>query len=164
VTGHAAPTVLDLIEPSVNFLLYAGLMGYLLRGPLREYFRDRTARLREGLEAGAKAREEAEALRAQLEQDLADLPRLRESLKADLLGTAEQQKATLLEAAEQTAARLRSDVEKLATQERASARRVLREDLSTRAVQEATAIVRDALGPEDEQRFISNFVDVARAL
>jgi F0F1-type ATP synthase membrane subunit b/b' len=92
----------DLIWPVFNFALFGGLLVYVLRGPIRDYFRDRTARVRDGLEAGARARREAEALRADLERDLADLPSMRERLKADLRATAEQVGAQLLPASRPT--------------------------------------------------------------
>lgn len=162
--AHHHPTFLDLFEPAVNFVLFTALLVYLLRGPLREYFRDRAARIREGLEAGGKAREEAQELRVQIEKDMAELPRRRESLKAELLETAELQKVRLLETARQTAARLRSDAETLAVQEEAAARRALREDLARRAVDEATRLVAQAIEAKDQKRFIREFVDVARTL
>jgi len=161
---HHHPTIGDLFEPGVNFLLYGALLVYLLRGPLREYFRDRAARIRESLHAGAKAREEAAALRVTIEKDMVDLPHLRERLRAELVGIAGLQKDRLLEVARQTAARVRSDAEVLAVQEAAAARRALREDLVRRAVDEATRMVERSLGPDDQKRFIRDFVEVARAL
>jgi F-type H+-transporting ATPase subunit b len=168
VTEHGAahhhPTFLDLFEPAVNFALFAALLVYLLRGPLREYFRDRAARIREGLQAGDTAREEAQALRVQIEKDMAELPRRRESLKAELLETAELQKARLLETARQTAARLRGDAETLAVQEEAAARRALPEDLARGAVDRATRRGAQAIESGDQTRVIREFVDVARTL
>jgi F-type H+-transporting ATPase subunit b len=168
VTEHGAahhhPTVVDLIEPAVNFILFAALLVYFLRGPLREYFRERVSRLREGLQAGAKAREEAQALRVQIEKDIADLPRRREQLKAELFEIAELQKARLLEAAREAATRILTDAETLAVQEEAGARRALREDLARRAVDEATRLVSQAIGADDQKRFIREFVDVAGTL
>jgi F0F1-type ATP synthase membrane subunit b/b' len=162
--GHHHPTVVDLFEPAVNFALFAALLVYLLRGPLREFFRDRAARIREALDAGTTARDEARALRVQIEKDMADLPRRREQLKAELFETAELQKARLLESARETAARIRTDAETLAVQEEAGARRALREELARGAVDEATRLVAGAIGADDQKRFIRDFVDVARTL
>ena len=64
----------------LNFLLFVALLVHFLRAPIRDYFRTRGERLIEALAAGARARQKAEALRAAIARDLADLPALRERL------------------------------------------------------------------------------------
>jgi F0F1-type ATP synthase membrane subunit b/b' len=150
MTEHAAhhPTVWDLFWPLPlvpNFLIFLGLMIYLLRGPIREFFRERTARLREALEAGARARQEAEALRAQLARDVAELPAARERLRADLR------------------AAIRTDARALAEQEFAAARQALRAEVIDEAIRQATATIRTAIRPEDQERFVNEFVGGAGA-
>ena len=81
--GAAHATIADLLWPAVNFSLFVFIMIRALRGPLREYFRERTDRLKAALEAGARARRDAEAVRAELARELANLPALRERMKAD---------------------------------------------------------------------------------
>ena len=63
-----------MLWATVNFLLFVALLVRFLRVPIRDYFRARSERLTEGLAAGARARERAEALRATIARDLADLP------------------------------------------------------------------------------------------
>jgi F0F1-type ATP synthase membrane subunit b/b' len=77
---HAAhvPEISELLFPAINFLLFAALLYRALSGPVREYFRERAERLREELAAGDRARRDAEALRAQLARELAELPATRE--------------------------------------------------------------------------------------
>jgi hypothetical protein len=46
MTEHGAhPGVGSLLLPLINFLLFAGIIVWKLPGPVREFFRDRTARL-----------------------------------------------------------------------------------------------------------------------
>lgn len=160
--GHQ-PGIQDLGYPAVNFLLFATLLAWQLRGPVREFFRARAARLREQLAAGDRARQEAQALRAQLAQDLADLPALRARLKDDLLATAQQRRDQLLTQGKQSAERIRADARLLAEQEVATASRTLREEIVDQAVHEATALVQGATNPQDRERFVREFVDTARA-
>jgi F-type H+-transporting ATPase subunit b len=159
---HASPA--ELIQPAVNFVLFSGLMVYVLSGPLRTYFRERTAKIRSALEAGRRAKQDAEALRAQLERDTADLPRVRAELVAELRETAERQRDLLLRQARDTGERLRNDARVAAVQESAAAHSVLREDLAARAVREASRLVRDAITPDDQSRFVRDFVQSARTL
>jgi F-type H+-transporting ATPase subunit b len=160
---HAPPSITDLGLPLVNFLLFGFLLVRALRGPLREFFRTRAERLREELAGGDRARHEAEALRAQLAKDLADLPALRERLKADLRATAERERDRMLAQGRNTAERIAADARLLADQEVAAARRSLRDEIVEAAVREATTIVRGAAGGADQERFVGEFVKNAGA-
>ena len=168
MTDHGAhhPNVWDLFWPLPlvpNFLIFLALMIYLLRGPIREFFRERTARLREALEAGARARQEAEALRAQLARDVAELPAARERLRADLRAAAEEQRRAMAEAGARAAERIRTDARALAEQEFAAARQALRAEVIDEAIRQATATIRTAIRPEDQERFVNEFVGGAGA-
>ena len=161
---HAeAPTVLSLFWPTINFALFVALLVWGLAGPLREFFRARAERLREDLAAGDRARREAEALRAALAKDLADLPALRERLKSDLRATAERERDQLLTQGRDTAERIRNDARLLAEQERAAARRALRDEVVSSAIAAATALVRAQAQGADQERFVREFVSRAEA-
>src|SRR5438874_1126261 len=93
MTQHAVhhATVGDLLWPTLNFVIFVAVLVHFLRAPAVEYFRARTARLREALQTGARARAEAQALRAALARDVENLPALRAQLRADLRATAERE-------------------------------------------------------------------------
>ena len=166
MTGHELhdPVVADLIKPAVNFALFAGLVVYAVRGPIGDFFRERTAKIRLALEAGAKAKRDAEALRIQLERDIADLPGLRAGLVAEMRDTAERERTLLLEKAWQTAERIRMDATLTAEQEAAAARSELQEATVQRALAEAVRLVREAITTDDQARAVQEFVQSARAL
>jgi F-type H+-transporting ATPase subunit b len=135
-----------------------------VRGPIKTFLGDRTARTRAALEAGAKAKREAEELRAQLERDTADLPNVRARLVAELRETAERERALMMEKARQTAERIRSDAKLSAEQEADAARAELRRATVERALAEAIRLVREAITPQDQARAVDEFVNSARAL
>jgi F-type H+-transporting ATPase subunit b len=159
---HVAPALGDLLWPALNFILFVALLVYFLRGPLVEYFRARTARLREALHAGARAREEATALRAALARDVENLPAVRERLRADMRDAAELEARNLVAFGRKAAERIRSDARLLADQEFEAARQAVRAEVIEEAVREATALIRRALRPEDQERFVRGFVAAAR--
>ena len=163
--GHAehAATIGSLLWPVVNFSIFIYVLVRFLGGPLREFFRARAERLREELDAGDRARREAEALRAALAKDLADLPAMRARLKDDVRATAERQRDELLAQGTATADRIRADAKLVAAQELAAARRSLRDEVVTSAIGEATALVRSAMQPADQERFVKDFVTRAGA-
>lgn len=164
MSEHGAESpLLPLIEGFVNFAIFAGVLVYFLRGPVREYFRERTDRLRNALAAGARARREAEELRAALAKDVADLPALRERLRQDVLATAERERDNIVAAGVSTAERIRADAKLLADHEVAAARQSLRREIIDEAVREALGIVRSAIRPDDQERLIREFVSGAGA-
>src|SRR5437762_5957455 len=98
MTEHAAhhATVGDLLWPALNFVIFVALLVRFLRPPAVEYFRARAARLREALQAGARARAAAEARRGTLARGVANLPALPAQLRADLGATPDPERETLL--------------------------------------------------------------------
>jgi F-type H+-transporting ATPase subunit b len=162
-SAEHAPTIGTLIWPAINFTIFAALLVRGLSGPLREFFRARAERLQEELAAGDRARREAEELRAELAKDLADLPALRARMKADLRATAERERDQMLAQARATAERIRTDAKLLADQEVATARRLLRDEMIAETMQVATAVVREAVAPTDQDRFVQEFLGSAGA-
>jgi F-type H+-transporting ATPase subunit b len=161
--AHHTPHIGELFLPALNFALFAALIVWKLRGPLVEYFRERTERIRDALAAGTKARAEAAALEAQIARDLAELPALSERIRADLRAAAEGQRDALIAQGRRTAERLRADAKLLADQEARAAMRDVRREVAEDAVRQATVLVRDALGPDDQARFVREFVQSAGA-
>jgi F-type H+-transporting ATPase subunit b len=166
MTGHELhhPSITDLIQPAVNFTLFAGLMVYVLRAPVREYFRERTGKIRAALDAGGKAKREAEALRAQLERDAAELPALRARLVTEMRETAERERELMMQKAHETAERIRVDARVTAEQEATAARSALHESIVQEAIKEAAVLVRTVITPADQTRFVDEFVQSARSL
>jgi F-type H+-transporting ATPase subunit b len=164
VEGHAAhaPSITELIYPVINFTIFAWVVVRALRGPVREFFRARGERIRTALATGDRARQDAEALRAQLARDLADLPGLRARLAADLRATAEREREQILTQARATATRIRADATLLAEQELATARRRLRTEIVDEAVHEAIGLLGRAMQPQDHDRFVRTFIETAR--
>ncbi len=165
MTEHAAhhATVGDLLWPALNFAIFVAVLVRFLRPAAVEYFRARAARLREALQAGARAGAEAEALRATLARDVENLPALRAQLRADLRATAEREREALLALGRTAAERMRSDARLLAEHEFAAARAALRAEVIEEAVRQATALIRQAIRPEDQERFVREFVAGAGA-
>jgi F-type H+-transporting ATPase subunit b len=157
--AHAS--IADLLWPAINFVLFVGLLVRFLGGPVREYFHERAERLRDALAAGVRARQEAEKLRAEIARDVADMPAVREQLRAELRTTGERGREQLLATGRAAAERIRTEAGLTGEQELAGARQALRGQFVDDAVREATALVRAALRPEDQQQFIREFVERA---
>jgi F-type H+-transporting ATPase subunit b len=160
VVEHGAhqPGLGDLIFPAINFALFVFVLVRFFAGPIREYFRERTERLRDGLDAGRRAQQQAQSLRAELDREMQELPAVQARLKADLLATAEAARAELLEQGRLAAERIRADAKQVADQEASAGRRALRAEIVEEAVRQAKALVRDHVSADDQARFIHEFV------
>jgi F-type H+-transporting ATPase subunit b len=159
--GVHEPQVTDLIFPAINFAIFAYVLVRFMAGPIREFFRERTARLRDGLAAGDRAQREAASLQAQIEADLRELPHVQERMKADLLATAEKARDSLLTQAREAAERIRADARLVAEQEAQAAQRAVRAEIVEEAIRQATALIRDAVKSDDQARFVRDFVESA---
>ena len=162
MTEHGAhPGVESLLWPAVNFILFVALIVWKAPGPVREFFRARTERLRDALAAGTRALAEAEQTRAALERDVRELPNTIAQLKADVRAAAEREHANLLEMATRAAERIRSDARLVADSEVAAARSGLRSEVVEEAVRQATATLRDTIKTDDHERMVRDFVQSA---
>jgi len=153
----------ELLWSVANFAIFVAILVHFLRGPISEYFRARTARLRDAVRAGAQAREEALALRAALARDVEALPRLCAELRADMRSAGEVERDHLLALGRSAAERMRADARLLAAQEVVAARQALRQEMIEEAVHRAAAMIRRAFRPEDQERLVRDFVSGAGA-
>jgi F0F1-type ATP synthase membrane subunit b/b' len=164
MTEHGAhPGIGSLLLPAINFLLFAGLIARLLPGPVREFFRQRTARLRDALAAGRRALAEAEETRAALERDVRELPGTIAQLKADIQAAADRERTNLLDVARRAADRIRTDARLLAEHEVAAARHALRTEVADEAIRQATTLIRGGIRGDDQERLVREFVQSAGA-
>jgi F0F1-type ATP synthase membrane subunit b/b' len=162
MTDHGAhPGIGSLFWPVLNFLIFAGLIVKLLPGPVREFFRQRTERLREAMAAGKRALAEAEETRAALERAVGELPATITQLKSDIQAAADRERANLLGVAGRAADRIRSDARLLAEHEIGAARHGLRSEVVEEAIRQATGLIRDAIRGEDHERLVRDFVKTA---
>jgi F-type H+-transporting ATPase subunit b len=128
----------------VNFLVLVAILRWLLYRPLREAIdRRREANARAQADAEA-ARQEAAALQASLDQQLADLEPRREAVIREARERAEAERQALLAEAEGTIGRRREAVEQQFARERDEALRALRADLVHSAAEMARRILSEA--------------------
>ena len=162
MTEHGAhPGVGSLLLPLINFLLFAAVIIWKLPGPVREFFRQRTARLRDALAAGKRALAEAEEIRAALERDVRELPGTIANLKADIHSTADRERANLLAVARRAADRIRADARLLAEHEVGAARHGLCTEVVEEAIRQATDLIRGGIRGDDQERMVREFVQSA---
>ncbi len=148
----------------VNFGIFLLLMRRFARAPLRDYLRARRKRVIEEMEAAARARREAEALRQEYERKLAGLEQAKAELEKEIAAIAESERERVLQAARAAGERMVEDAERRARFELENAKRKLRAEAARLAAELASAELVRRLGAEDQRRLIADFLERLEAL
>jgi F-type H+-transporting ATPase subunit b len=144
---------------AINFLIYAGLLLYFLRHPVRNFFKTREEAYKQALIKAESARHEAEARKSDIQKRLhAFESSANESLqkaKAD----AEALKKQIQKEASDLADRLKAETQRSAALEIEKARNLLREEVLAQSILQAKKLLSDKIADGDQQRLQTEFVD-----
>ncbi len=151
------PTVVYL--QAVNFLLYAGLLYYFLRKPVRDYFSGRGTTFNAALVKAAAAKAEAEARKQEIQAKINDLQANADSELARAKDEARNLEARILKDAEEISANLRAEASRTATFEIERAKNELRRDLLSQSVAFSQKLLKDKMADGDQKRLQTEFVD-----
>jgi F-type H+-transporting ATPase subunit b len=142
------------ISKAVNLTIFVVVLYLLLRKPVREFFEQRRARVREMLDKAAREREEAMAKMAELEARLSLMGAEVTEIKAQAQREAEAER-------ERMEAEAKRDIEKVrlsARREIEAAKQIALADLqefaATKAVDLAEQLIRHELTPADDARLV----------
>jgi F-type H+-transporting ATPase subunit b len=148
----------ELLYKFINLSLLVGALAYLLRKPLADFFAQRSASIRQGLEDGRKALEASQAQLKTVEEKLRHLEEEIASFKASAAREMEAERQRLkLAAAEEAekilqAARARTEVAVRA------AKLELKSYAAEQAVELAEAIVRQRLDDSGRKKLVGDFL------
>lgn len=155
--GGGLPMVVYL--QAINFVLYAGILVYFLRKPVRDYFSGRQAAFNSALTKAAAAKAEAEARKTEIQNKIRDLQANAASDLAKAKSDAQGLEARILKEAEEMSAHLRAEANRTATFEIERAKNEIREDLLKQAVAFSTTLLKEKMVEGDQKRLQTEFVD-----
>ncbi|HVN85347.1 MAG TPA: ATP synthase F0 subunit B [Candidatus Binatia bacterium] len=147
----------------INFSIFCWIIARFALPGARNWVRARHDRIVEELSAAAKARTEAEQLKAQWEARLQALDQEIAAIREQAAADSAHERDRILEAARKTAEGIRNDARRTADQEVRQAHAALRETVAREAVALATQLIRDRLTPADHDRFVSEFLNQVKA-
>lgn len=154
--GEGGPETVWGLPPlfwkAFNFLLFFGVLGFLLRRPLGQFFASRRESVAGQLAEARRQRVEAEQLRREMETRVASLQQEIASLRERLQQEGERERDALERQGEAEAARLVAQVEQEAARRVDAARSALAREASETAVQLARDLLARELGPADRER------------
>lgn len=150
---------LDMLDALVAIgILYVFLQKYAFP-PLLRAVRDRQTRIDEDLAAAEHRRQEADALKSQLEAELRHVKARAEVAMSRALRDAEDEAAQIVTRARQESRRLVSDAEAEIASERAHALATVKRDVADLALGIATRVLGQERPDEATRRLVQEFVD-----
>ncbi|MEY4948645.1 MAG: synthase subunit [Pseudomonadota bacterium] len=160
---HHAPSPWGLIYPFINFAIYSFVLWRYAWPAVRDYLSDRRANTLSALEAAKSVRAEAEALKAEYDAKLRNLEVEAARAREEVLATAQVDARNILDQAQKSADRIRKDSRLVADEEVARARRTLQEETAALVARLAGELVTKQIGPNDQARFVKDFVTQTRS-
>jgi len=148
-----------LLYKIINFLILAGALGYLLRKPLADFFRQRAQTITESLQQGrhafAAAQDRLSAIEAKLAHLDAEIRAFKDSAAHEMGTELQRLSQAAREESERTLAFARMQME-VATR---AAALELRRYTALEAVGLAESIIRQRLDDQGRRRLVSRFVE-----
>ena len=157
--GHEEGIPSSVIYQAINFVLFIGLLIFLLRRPVKEYFRGRQEAYRMALQKAESARREAEAKRQEIQECLAKLESTTSDSVAQARAEAEALKQKIVSEAQQLSASLREEAQRTAALEVERAKNQLREEMLAQAVALSRKMLEEKIAEPDQKRLQTEFVD-----
>lgn len=155
---HGMATWLKLVVMTIN----AAIFFYLLRSTAWPMMKQWAIERRQGvvtaLEKAAIAKREAEDLKRQWSQRLANLDREIEEMRAQAQKQIAVEREQILAASRKLADTIRRDAERAAEQELRNARETLRAEVAAQALRIASRQAPSRIGTADQKRFVDEFI------
>jgi len=160
--AHAAGgedvSAMTLVWQAVNLLLLLGVLVYLTRKPIQDFFRGRHEQVKTELSAAAGVLSDAEARLAEWQARADRLESEVEDIKRAARERAEAESRRILADAEASAERIRRDAGAAVEQEVARAREELRAEAADLATRLAADLLRQHVSDNDQRKLVDEFV------
>ncbi len=137
---------------AANFVVFFGLLVFLLARPLSKFFHTRRGQIAAQLEQAENERREAERFKTEMESRIAALAGEIAALQERLTGEGERERQALERQGEAEAARLAAQIEQEAARRVQDARRQLASEAAAVAADLAVELLQRELTAEDRER------------
>jgi len=158
--GISPAKVTDFTWRTVNFLVFAGLLIYILtkKFPVKDFFTVRSQEIAKSLEDLEKKKAAAAAALKEAEARLAEVAKEREAILKQYMAEGEMEKAKILDKANTVAARIKEMAALSIQQETRKATQGLREEVADLATQMATELIKEKATFADQQGLVKEYL------
>ena len=159
--GHGGITpekMSELLWRTVNFVVFAAILVYLLAKPAKKFFAQRSQDVATNLEEMAAKQAEFEAAIAAAEARLAAVAKERQGVIQQFIAEGEMEKAKILDKANLVAARIKEMAAFTIEQETKKAAQSLKEEVVGLATQMATDMIKEKATYADQQGLVEEYL------
>lgn len=157
--GGVTPEKLsELLWRTVNFVVFAAILVYLLAKPAKKFFAQRTQDVANNLEEMAARQAEFEAAVKAAEERLAAVAKERQNVIQQFVAEGEMEKAKILDKANLVAARIKEMAAFTIEQETKKAAQGLKEEVVGLATQMATDMIKEKATYADQQGLVEEYL------
>lgn len=156
--GISPAKITDFIWRTVNFLVFAGILIYLVSKPAKQFFAKRSSDIGETFEDLETKKAEAEAALRAAQERLAQVGAEREKLLEQFRAEGEAEKEKIIQKAEMVAARIKEMAALSIEQETKKAAQELRKEVAEQATQMAEELIKKEITPTDHNKLVEEYL------
>jgi F-type H+-transporting ATPase subunit b len=156
--GETTARLLDLLYRSINFIIFFGVLFFLLKKPLKQALADRRDSIQQELQDLEAKRDEANREFQALEKRISNIKEEREVILAEYKAEAEKEKQKIIDNAEKTASRIIDQSQITIQQEIRKANQALRQEMSEMAVRMAEELLKKNITENDQKVLIGEYL------
>lgn len=157
--GHDGKKLFEFVWKTINFVVLAGLLYWMLASKIKEFFVGRRQGIKDSMENAAQQKAEAEVkykeYSEKIEKASAEIDGIFEMIKAQ--GVAEKQK--IIEEAEKVAKKIKEDSQMRTAQEIKKASDQLRTEAVILSVQMAEEIIKKNIAEQDNEAIVREYME-----
>jgi F-type H+-transporting ATPase subunit b len=155
--GHKA--IWTMVWRIVNFVILMALLWKLLADKIKTYFIDRKDEIAQMIEEADKAKADAEAQFADIQQKLKNVEKDIQDIKGAIMGELESEKARIIEEGKISAERIIQQAKWTAEQEVVKAKKDLKEHVVEMAGDMASGMITNSMTPDDQKRILEEYLN-----
>jgi F-type H+-transporting ATPase subunit b len=143
----------------LNFLVLAGILFYITRKPVAQFFSSRIKGIQDQLADLEQKKAAAQKTLADYEEKISDLSKESEKIVQDYVRQGEEAKKRILAEAEAQAIKLEESAKRNIEQEFKAAKSRLRQEIAEKALVEAELLVKASIVSDDQDRLVDEYLD-----
>jgi len=156
--GYSRSQWMDLLYRTINFLLFAFIIGKFAGKPLVNALRQREEKIKVTMEQLEKEKECARQVYLEYEAKLAQLEKEKEKIIQEFIAMGEREKKKIIEMAKKTAEQIKESAKKAAEQEVKSVKEQLRAEVAEIAAELAEEVIKKNFTPKDQKKIVEEYL------
>jgi len=148
----------------VNFGVLVAILVKFGAKPFKNYFVNKHDRIKQKIEEADKVYREAEALKKQYQDKLAQLDGEIEAFKKAVFEETEKEKQKIIDEAKSFAEKIKEQIRLTYEQEALEARVKIKEEIARLTVEKAELIMKERFNERDNRRLVEEFIEKVRSL